>query len=149
MSTYEHEKSIRIIPFHGKKEDWSIWEEKFLARARLQGYKKILKGTEKAPKDNEEFDETTDEGKLKLKLRAANERAYEGILLSIITKTSAGKVAFAIVRGCKSEEYSDGDAYLAWKSLSDKFASKSTPSLLKLKKEFTNSVMKRSEDPDE
>ena len=123
MTTDEHEKSIRIIPFSGKKEDWCIWEEKFLAWARRRGYKKILKGTETAPKDNEEFDEATDEGKKKLKSQQANENAYEELLLSITTKTRAGEEAFGIIRGCKSEEYSDGNAYLAWKRLSDKFAS--------------------------
>ena len=133
MSTYEHEKSIRIIPFNGKKEDWNIWQEKFLARARMLGYKNILKGKVTAPKDGEELDGSTDEGKMKLKLREANENAYEGLLLSITTKTRDGEVAFGIIIGCKSEEYSDGNAYLAWKRLSDKFASKSTPLLLKLK----------------
>ena len=146
MTRDEHEKSIRIITFSGKKEDWCIWEEKFLARARRKGYKKILKGTETAPKDSETIDETTTE---LIRLQEANENAYEDLILSINTKTKAGEVAFAIIKGCKTADYSDGNAFLAWTRLSDKFASKSTPSLLKLKKEFTNSVMKRNEDPDE
>jgi hypothetical protein len=35
-------------------------------------------------------------------------------LLSIDVKTSFGKVAFNIVRGCKSKEYPDGNATTAW-----------------------------------
>jgi hypothetical protein len=38
-------------------------------------------------------------------------------LLSIDVKTSFGKIAFNFVRGCKSKEYSDGNATTAWEKL--------------------------------
>ena len=43
------EKTIRVIPFDGSKSQWGVWEEKFLARAKRRGYKKLLLGEEKAP----------------------------------------------------------------------------------------------------
>jgi hypothetical protein len=27
--------TIRVIPFYGKSEEWPIWSEKFIAKARL------------------------------------------------------------------------------------------------------------------
>ena len=42
---------IKVIPFSGKAVDWPVWSEKFLARARRKGYKKILLGKEKVPDD--------------------------------------------------------------------------------------------------
>ena len=144
-----NEKTIRILPFNGKKENWSVWEEKFLARAKRKGYKNILLKKETAPKDNETIDLTTDAGKAKKKLQDANELGYEELILSIDGKTKAGKVAFALVKGCKNTGYSDGDAAEAWSRLKKKYASKNTVSLLKLKREFTNSTMKKDQDPDE
>jgi hypothetical protein len=36
------ETSIKMVIFSGKKKDWPMWEEKFLARASHRGYKHIL-----------------------------------------------------------------------------------------------------------
>ena len=66
------EKPIRVIAFSGKQQDWTMWEEKFLARANKKGYKKLLVGSEKAPKDGETFDVTTPQGKEMKHLREAN-----------------------------------------------------------------------------
>merc|ERR1712122_472190 len=78
----------------------------------------------------------------------ANELGFEEFILSIDGKTKEGRVAFSLVKGCKNSDYADGSAYLAWTRLSKKYASKNTVSLLKLKREFTNSVMKNKQDPD-
>ena len=40
------EKSIQIIEFSGKKEDWEGWSEKFLGRGRCKGYHILPKGTQ-------------------------------------------------------------------------------------------------------
>ena len=48
------DKAIRVIAFSGKQIDWTVWEEKFLAKANLKGYKKILLGNEIAPKDGDD-----------------------------------------------------------------------------------------------
>jgi len=36
------EEAIRVISFDGKVTAWPSWKEKFLARAKKKGYKKIL-----------------------------------------------------------------------------------------------------------
>ena len=141
----DKERTIRIIPFSGKKEHWAVWEEKFLARAKRKGYKDILLGKEKAPKD----DVSTDTSPELQALKEANELGFEELILSIDGKTKEGRVAFSLIKGCKNADYADGSAYLAWTRLTKKYASKNTVSLLKLKREFTNSVMKSKQDPDE
>ena len=36
------EKSIRIIEFSGNQSDWNGWSEKFLTKAEMKGYRKLL-----------------------------------------------------------------------------------------------------------
>ena len=148
-SKEEKVEAIRIIKFNGTKEDWPVWEQKFLTRSKNKGYRNILNGKIKAPKDSKVIDSTTDEGKEELKARKANDDAYEDLILSIEGDTKEGRVAFGIVKGCKTKELTDGDANLAWTRLTNKYESKSIPSMLKLKKNFTNSKFKDYGDPDE
>ena len=47
------EKSVRVIYFDGTRKAWPYWSLKFLAKAREQGYAKILNGKESVPSDTE------------------------------------------------------------------------------------------------
>jgi hypothetical protein len=49
--------AIRVLNFTGKKEEWSLWSEKFLAKARRSGIKDILLGKLTIPKTNDEINE--------------------------------------------------------------------------------------------
>ena len=143
------DKAIRVIAFSGKQIDWTVWEEKFLAKANLKGYKKILLGNEIAPKDGDEYDESTASGLDNKRKREANESAYTDLILSIDGTSANGRVAFNLVRLSKTRDHEEGDARLAWSRLQNKYATKSAPSLMALKKEFTNSrLATRKEDPD-
>jgi hypothetical protein len=33
---------IQVLPFSGKKDEWPIWSEKFLAKAKRSGFKDML-----------------------------------------------------------------------------------------------------------
>jgi len=44
-STEEAEKTIRVIPFSGEHDAWRMWSRRFLARARMRGYKEVLLGS--------------------------------------------------------------------------------------------------------
>jgi hypothetical protein len=99
--------TIRVIPFYGKCEEWPIWREKLLAKARRYGFKDILLGKVKVPRTDEDYDMGSDEGK-KLTIAAdMNELAYTELILLIDDKTSSGKVAFNLVEGCKNKDYVD------------------------------------------
>ena len=72
------------------------------------------------------------------------------MILSINTSTSRGKVAFRRVKNCKSGDYPEGNAKLAWDRLMSSYAPKSLPSLLKFKRKFENSKLESAEiDPEE
>ena len=59
----------------------------------------------KVPEDSKVIDSTTDAGKEELKARKANDDAYEDHILSIEGDTKEGRVAFGIVKGCKTRAH--------------------------------------------
>ena len=144
------EKSIKIIHFSGKKDEWQVWSEKFLARARRKNYKGILTGSERVPpvsmSANGEAIERTDAER---RLDNANELAFEDLVLSVDGTTEAGRVAFGIIRSSKTTELPEGDARLAWEKLERKYVSKTALSRLMLKKKLGKMRLKRArDDPD-
>jgi len=144
------EKNVRVINFDGSKKNWSVWEQKFLARSRRKGYKDIIIGKKVAPDVNTTINESTAAGKELRMLENANILAYEDLILSIDGSTKSGKVAFNIVKMCKDKNYPEGNARDAWLKLSNKYVSKSSQTLVKLKNEFANCKLKKeNEDPDE
>jgi len=46
------EKSVRYIPWKGKKEEWYTWHKTFLVRAMIHGYHGVLVGLEEFPTDD-------------------------------------------------------------------------------------------------
>jgi len=148
MSLIE-EKSLKVIVFSGKQEDWKFWEVKFLARARRKGFREILLGTVKIPKDSEKFDLTVPAEKALSEIRDKNELAFEELVLSIDTSEGDGRVAFQAVCCCKSNDYMNGNAADAWKRLTDKYAPNMAPIKLELKSEFQKTKLRdASNDPD-
>ena len=146
------EKSLRIIELSGSTQDWDIWSEKFKARGKRKGYVKLLTGKAKAPTQTEfnaaESGSSEDDKKVK-KLGELNELGYEDLILSINGSTKAGKVAFNLVKNCKTEDFPEGNCKQAWDRLVNKYSPKTTPSYISLKKDFTNSALESPEsDPD-
>ena len=120
-------KAIRVLEFSGKKSDWEGWSEKFLARAKRKGYKQLLLGKVKVPTESEI---TCGESVVK-KREEFNEEAFEDIILSINHTTREGKIAFSLIKNCKTSDYPEGNCKLAWDRLIAKYAPKAAPSLLK------------------
>jgi hypothetical protein len=71
-----------------------------------------------------------------------NEDAYSNLVMSIDTTTSAGKVAFSLVRGTKLADYEDGNAEIAFARLANKYAPKTAPSLAKTNRLFCHYCQK-------
>jgi gag-polypeptide of LTR copia-type/Zinc knuckle len=140
--------TIRVIPFCGKADEWPIWNEKFMAKAKRYGFKDVLTGKLSIPKADEAIDKDSDMGKKMLNAIELNEVAYTELLLSIDVKTSNGKIAFNIVKGCKSKDHPGGNAAIAWDKLKNKYKPMSAPSMVKLDKQFRDSVLKKGEDPE-
>ena len=96
------ERTIQVIVFSGKKEDLSdYWEDKLLACASRGGFKDLLTGCklEEVPKDSTILDATQADEKEKIRIKDLNKESFEELILSIDTSTSAGKVAFCVIKG--------------------------------------------------
>jgi gag-polypeptide of LTR copia-type len=140
--------TIRVIPFCGKVDEWLIWSEKFLAKARRSGFKDLLLGKLSIPKANEVFDVMSDKEKKMMRIINLNKIAYTQFILSIEVKASAGKVAFNIVEGCNFKDNPDGNAASAWEKLKNKYQPVSAPSLVKLDRQFRELSIKKGQDPE-
>jgi hypothetical protein len=92
---------IRVIPFYGKADEWPIWSERFLAKLRRFGFKDLLLGKLSIPTVDEKFDEGTESRRKKSVAIEMIEIAYTELILPIYVKTSSGKVAFNLIKGCK------------------------------------------------
>ena len=121
-------KTIRVIPFSGKAEDWNRWSKTFLATATAKGHREVLKPTDPT----------------KLADPVLNIQVYNDLILSC-----QEDITFGIVDESISTDFLDGDARLAWKNLQDKFEPSTGAAKVQLKQEFhqlrLNSV---EEDPD-
>jgi hypothetical protein len=74
--------------------------------------------------------------------------AFTKIVLSIDVSSSSGKIAFRIVKSCKTKVYEDGHAVLAWKKLKKKYDTVSAPSLVKTERLFRECKLGKDEDPE-
>ena len=102
------DETIKLISFSGKTDQWEFWEMKFLARASRKGYKEVL--TMDETKIPVETATSTDADK---KIIKWNETAYEDLVLSMDTEKKAGRVAFKIIKTCKTTKYENGNAAMA------------------------------------
>jgi hypothetical protein len=70
-------------------------------------------GKVEIPTSLDVIDEKTEEGKKLLRIADLNEIAFTELILLIDVSNSNGKIAFGIVKSCKSKEFEDGNAALA------------------------------------
>jgi hypothetical protein len=89
---------IRIILFSGKKSEWTVWEEKFLAKSARKGFVDLYLGdnTVEIPKATDTLDETKDKDNFEMK--RLNELAYGELIMSMDTSTPHGNVAFNLMK---------------------------------------------------
>ena len=126
------EKSIRVVTFSGKKNDWRQWSKKFLAVSEKKEYRIILE------KDPDEIEKTAEEKK------KMNSMAYNDLLLSMTED-----VSFGLVDESASTTYPEGDARTAWGKLMQRYESQSNASRVKLMGQFSGSRLKKNkDDPD-
>ena len=85
--------------------------------------------------------ETTAKDKEK-KIYEANDRAYQ---LLIVSCTG---IAFGLVNQAKTKDLIDGDAFMAWKNLCDRYAPHEVSDLIQLSADFSNCALDNY-DPDE
>ena len=108
-------RSIRILPFSGKTEDWNRWSKTFLATATAKGYRQVLKPSDPTIKADSDL----------------NIQVYNDLILSC-----QEEITFGIVDESISADFPDGDARLAWKNLQEKFEPNTGAAKVQLKQEF-------------
>jgi hypothetical protein len=96
--------AIGVLNFSGRKEEWPSWSETFLAKAKRSGIMDVLLGKVEIPTSLVVIDEKTKEGKRLLRITNLNEIAFTVLILSIDVSNSYGKIAFGIVKSCKTKE---------------------------------------------
>jgi hypothetical protein len=103
-------------------------------------------GKVEIPTSLDVIDKKTEEGKKLMRITELNEIAFTELILSIDLSNSIGKIAFVIVKSCKSKEIEDVNAALAWGKLKKKYDPISAPSLVKTERMFRESRLGKNED---
>ena len=86
MSTVNQDelKAIKVLKFTEKESEWDHWSETFVALARARCFARILLGTEKAPRADEEIDRKNEDHSYELTEAERKEKKRK-------EKTQAGK----------------------------------------------------------
>ena len=95
MSSGDPQKTICVITFSGKDEDWNRWSKMFLAMETARGLREVLHPSKPEEKQD----------------KKANEKVYSDLLLAC-----QEDVVFGVIDESTSKEFPDGDARLAWTS---------------------------------
>ena len=142
----EHETRITIIPFRGKQNDWTLWEERFLVQANIKKYKQVLLLDDPLLISNKYVDYKKDKDQDLLRKQNVLENC--DLTLSIYTDTAPGKVAFKFARASKSPDYPNGNAAEAFICLRNKYEPKTAPVVARLCATFFSNRLKQEHKPD-
>lgn len=151
-------KTIKTIVFNGTPESFNFWSAKFKAQANRHGYKKLLMGNETVPTEaqynaalraveTQRNDADVSAHKATIKRYEKNEEAVEQLILSIDSGCASGRAVFNLVKNSQSTDHPEGNCKVIWDKLVAKYEPKSTPSLLKIRKEFANNTLDAGMDP--
>ena len=108
----EDMSKTKLLMFDGNQQKWREWSRKFMARARLGHWSKILEGTESVPAENLDENILLDEQK---RARKLNDEAYNVLILCCEGS------AFNCVERAVTTSLPHGDAVLAWKNLKEQY----------------------------
>ena len=139
------ERVIRVT-FDGKASNWSIFEDRYCARAKKKGWKDILLGRETVPtKSQIDAGGLTAEETQRVTL---NEEALDDLFLAIDVNKSSGRTVHRLIKNAKNSDYPDGSVALAWAKLKKKYNPSTAPDRVALSKKMEAAMMKPYQDPD-
>jgi hypothetical protein len=146
MDTLDEEpKGLKSFLFTGKKEDYMMWQAKFMSYANFKNFKEILTGKKTLVKADMGTDLTATQIKANDDFIKKNNQAYS--MLNMCIKDS---VSFGAVYNAITTELPDGDAYKAWENLKTIFKPVSSARRHELEQAFNQSSLdKESKNPDE
>ena len=134
-------ETVRLIKFDGSETAWHEWSIKTLQLAKSKGFRHVYAKDTKPIDDDAYLVSTDDDEKKKYEL---NDKAYQLLILSV------SGIAFGIVNSAKTDDLMDGDAFLAWQYLEDRYAPHQVTDLIQLTGEFNDCTLESTKaDPDE
>jgi hypothetical protein len=136
------EKTICVLPFSGKKDDFTMWSKRFLAIARVCGYRNAMLGKSIVPKQLDNLDPNDATKVTLIAAQKANAGGYNELIMSCNKE-----VSFGIVDEAVTEDLPDGDLKKAWDNLNNKYQPKTKAALTELKSEFHETVLGNGQDP--
>ena len=80
------------------------------------------------------------------KLNEQNELAFRDLVIFVDLKSATGKTVLYLIKNSKMGYYIEGNCFLSWDHLVEKYVPKSAPLLLTFKKQFENSCLKCTTD---
>jgi len=107
-----HDKSVKNVPFTGKRADYEKWSKRFLSYAEMKKVKKVLLGLEKPPAASESLNLDDKNDQDLQRIWQANDLAFNMLMLAVDDPISFE----AVSSGCM-DSLPDGDAALAWEKL--------------------------------
>ena len=145
MSTNASEdksEAVRLIKFDGDDANWHEWSVKTTALAKTKGFRNAYyKDTKPCSDEHYESEKVTKGEKA---IYEANDKAYQLLIMS------CSGIAFGLVNQAKTDKHHDGDAYMAWTNLTNRYAPNATSDLIQISTNFNKCGMKNNRsDPDE
>ncbi|KAL7563778.1 hypothetical protein ACA910_020462 [Epithemia clementina (nom. ined.)] len=130
-------KTICILSFTNKKEDWYQWALKFRSMAEERGYDGIIDGTVTVPDDSVNINSIRDNDMREqmAMMRRANKVGYHDLTLTM------SDVSLTMVGESKTQELPKGDLHLAWTKLEKKWEPKESEDHVDLFEAFQSNVL--------
>ena len=120
----EDTKTIRVLTFSSEPQDWDEWSQKFLSMAVERGYRDIMEGKERPPRENLIIDKKKPDGTYRLsesernelkRKRKANVSGYQDLQLA------CKNLAFQLISISKTMALPSGCLMTVWENLQEEF----------------------------
>ena len=133
-------EATRLIKFDGEDSKWPEWNVKALAFTKSKEFKEAFLGNTAVVFTNV-LNTATSTTPVPQEVKDAyelNDKGYQFLILS------CSDIAFGLVNMAKTTDLADGDARLAWKNLTDRYAPQGSTDLIHLTGEFNNCILDSS-----
>ena len=131
-------ETTRVFKFDGDETKWLQWSMKTMTLAKARGFH--LTYTTKMSPCSDTLYATTATAEQK-KIYEANDKAFQLLVLSCVDS------AFGFICNARTKDLKDGDAFLAWNNLCERYAPQETTDLVQLSTDYELCTME-SNDPD-
>jgi gag-polypeptide of LTR copia-type len=148
------DKTIRSIPFDGRRENYLMWASKFTSYCELKDcahvlfkdYKDAMPSDETTlPKPDLTIEDAQDDSVIQYNLQRANRIAYALLSMSI-----TDSVTFNALSNAKTTKLTKGCAYTAWQNIESLYKGTSNANKFELEQKFNHSELKSdTKNPDE